>query len=578
MKRMLALLICLLLCSSALAETYVVDYFAPEGAEDYALLIRDDGTLLTPAETYAAIYTLTLDGTPEADRRYSVHSLELQADVDPEDIDELDYDDYNRVALMDGTGKLLTGYDFTGINRVNDEYYTFTAPEPDHDGDGAPANPAFYDVHPFGDGRWLAVQTIKPEGWETMTPVQRMNALSERASNGDALYEIVIVERDGSVTGTGISSYSETLPSYYYNTGAMDARGNVVIEPQYTALQPFGDGKWLGLRWTLMPSEPDPDDPWASGADALFDVVIVSPDGSELKTGLHTTNGYLPPIRSGLGIVYQVEEYGVRAVFIDSDGAVCFDQSFEDADPFDGPLALVEADGLYGLIDQSGDFAAKPAFDYIECVDFGGKYMYFGTKGGVLTAMDPETGAELWQADLTPSEYVGWTAAGPELLWVTTDDTYYYYALDGQRLAAYPESEYGYHAWTPCAPDDLRVLESVGEWPNNTTRLVDAQGSVIGRTDYQNLYEGYTEDTHVRYIVNTCRIVTNSAGEPWPDYNSYRYGIMDETGAELLPAVYDSVNPLSLDRYWVSTGDRAGLIDGEGHWYYEIQNYEYLMD
>ena len=577
MKRMLALMLCLLLGSTALAETYVVDYFAPEDAVDYALLIRDDGTPLTPPETYSSIYMLTPEDTPEADRRYCVNSLEFQANLDPADIDELDYDDYHRVALMDGEGKLLTGYDFTDITRVSDEYYTFNAPEPVYDGDDVPSDPGLSDLHFLGDGRWLAMRMIKPEGWENMTPARRMEVLTERASNGDDMYETVILEADGSVTKTGINSYSQYLPSYYYSTGAMDAQGHVVIEPQYAALQPFGDGSWLALRWALIPRELDPKDEWDT-LDALFDVLILSPDGAERETGLRTTNSYLPSITEGFATVYQVEEYGSQAVFLDSDGKVCFGRGFEDNDPFDGTLAKVEVDELYGLIDQSGDFAAEPGFDYIEYVDFGEKQLYFGRKGSTLTAMDAETGEELWQEDFSPSEYVGWTAAGPDLLWVSSDNTYYYYSLDGQRLAAYPESEAAYYGWTPCTPDELRVLESVGEWPGSTTRLVDDQGSVIGRTDCQNLYEGYTDGTHVRYIFNTCRIVRNSEGELWPDYNSYRYGIMDETGAELLPPVYDRAVPLSLDRYWVSTGNTAGLIDAQGNWYYTINDFEYLMD
>ena len=46
----------------------------------------------------------------------------------------------------------------------------------------------------------------------------------------------------------------------------------------------------------------------------------------------------------------------------------------------------------------------------------------------------------------------------------------------------------------------------------------------------------------------------------------------------LLDAVYDSIEVLSEDRFWVTQGGRAGMIDLDGRWYYAISDYEELMD
>ena len=81
-----------------------------------------------------------------------------------------------------------------------------------------------------------------------------------------------------------------------------------------------------------------------------------------------------------------------------------------------------------------------------------------------------------------------------------------------------------------------------------------------------------------RYIFGTFKAVTGSDGIPTVDWNSTRYGVCDESGNILLEAHYSNVEALAMDRYWVRLGNRCGMVDSQGKWYFYIDDYESLVD
>ena len=130
MRKILASALCLLmLCASALAETYTVDVYGSEESPAYAILLSDDGTLLTPIQTCSSIYQLTPRGTPDAEKLFSVTPVNVDIAYTPELAEELLYDmDSIHVALMNGEGRLLTGFDYDGLDYVNGAVI-FTLPD-----------------------------------------------------------------------------------------------------------------------------------------------------------------------------------------------------------------------------------------------------------------------------------------------------------------------------------------------------------------------------------------------------------------------------------------------------------------
>ena len=483
MKRMLALALCLLMCPAALAETFTVTWYGSEEDPGYSLLLKDDGTALTPPGEYASLFELTPDNTPEADRRYAAQTMTLPPDVASRQADDEGYMDYERVALMDGAGKLLTGFDYSYLTWRGDGYIDCSIP---------------------GD---------------------------ERAFSG-----------------------------------ILDADGHVLVEPKYYAVAPFGNGRYLALKRAESGQITD-------DGEGRCAVLIVDEDGAEAETGLHTLCGYLSSGVSAPCPVSDVEEYDGKTVFVDSDGAVCFDRSFDEAGEFEGDFAIVRVRRFTGLIDREGAFVIEPEFDYLRRDGD----LYIGEQGSTIAVFSAETGEPLMRETFADTGEVYAYLAAPGLLWVNTDGGHCFYTTDGQRLAELKDNESSYFTCVKCAADALRVIENSGEWPYDVSRLVDGEGNALS-ADYWNIYEADTRDGGMLFVTVECPIVKNSDGEPTVYYEGIRFGLMDADGRELMPPTYTSLDVLSADRFWVSAPGKTGMVDLEGNWYYAISEYEMLMD
>ena len=481
MRKILASALCLLLvCVPALAETYAVDVYGSWESPGYSILLRDDGTLLTPIQTCSSIYQLTPQGTPDAEKLFSVTPVNVDIAYTPELAEELMYDmDCVRVALMDGAGRLLTGFDYDGLEYVNG-YVIFTLPD---------------------DAR---------------------------------------------------------------HTGAMDAAGNVVIAAEYAALRPLADGAWLALKLPEDGASPD---------DALCGVVRIDAGGNVTDLGLHTGYRSINVGAGDIAVLCDVEEYGEKSVYVDSDGEVLFDRAFQYAEPFSGRYAVVEEDDRYGVIDFDGDPVLSAEFDYINSE--AGK-PFIAIRGAYYGVYDAEDFALLAAEDLSPAEYVSVTAITPELLGISTGDKTWIRTTDGELLTEMPQDK---SVMMYCLTGEGidRLVQEDRDWPQGMSRLIDLEGNPVSG-DYRMIAEGCWQDGQGRFITGDFRIYQGEDGEDIVDWSSYRYGLIDGDGNALLPPVYDELRALSYDRYWAVQGDKSGMIDAEGNWYYAVSDYVALMD
>ena len=200
MRRVLTLFLILCLWApwtAARAETFVVNVGGGDEQEYSALLLRDDGTALTPLGEYAEITPLTPAGTAEADRRYAVQPASLAVDLEGRDSDTLSYWEFYRVALMDGGGNLLTGFDYCGLKGMVNGSITFEVPVSggvlsgvmDRDGHVL-IPPKYSSISYLGEDRWLA---LLREG-------------------SDDRYDVVLVDAEGTEYPTGLHTDSSFLP------------------------------------------------------------------------------------------------------------------------------------------------------------------------------------------------------------------------------------------------------------------------------------------------------------------------------------------------------------------------------
>lgn len=492
MKRIIALAVCLLmLCPAALGEIYVVENYGTEERAGCSLLVRDDGTLLTPMYTYSTIYQITPQGMDEEQRLYGVASFNVDAGSVPDTGSEEDYDMYfARLALMNAQGRLLTGFDYDGFE-YGCGYVVFTVP---------------------GEDRAV---------------------------------------------------------------GAMDTEGNVVMEPEYAALKPLPGGRWLALA--------QPEDPSAvhrtyydDGGyydEIDYELQFIDSDGQTRALGLHTRDRYFNVNEEGISAVWNVVEYDGGTVFIDADGSLMFDRSFQYADNFIGDYAVAEEDRRYGVIDRTGAWVIEPEYDYINAE--AGK-PWIATRGGSFVAYDPE---DLRVRTAMTFEGVGDVSVAvisPELLGVTAGKSRRIYTVSGALLTEAPEGAY-IQMYGNTGDGVNRLVSQSGDWPNDMCRLIDLEGNVVSG-DYQVLYAGSWRGGRGHFVTGTYDLLPDADGDYLIDWNSYRFGVIDENGGTVLPPVYDQLQPLDYDRFWVSQGPRSGLIDDAGKWYCTVSDYEMLMD
>lgn len=480
MKKLLALVLCLLLCgTAAMAEVYIVYAYGGGEYPGGAILIDDDGTLLAPSGAYEMIGTLTPDGTPESERLYYAEPTLIQVPVDQ--IDEDNYYSYYRLALMGPDGSLLTGYDYCSLEYAGPDRIVF------------------------------------------MLPSQAR--------------------------------------------GVMDFEGNVFLEAGYAALVPDGQGGWLGLAM----------DAPARDYDECYPLVHIDAEGNVTETGLHAPVYAISGYSEGLCPVNEVEEYHGRTVYLDQDGCIAFDGTFDYGEQFFGNLACVTAGETSGLIGKDGQFVVNPGYEYISQSDSDRGPIYIAHAGTGFAVFSADTGETLLEMDFEDVEYVSAWMDTPSLIKVTTGDESFLYTLDGQLVRTLGEDEDISVSFNSSDGTVDRLIESSGPWPDTRARLIDMDGNAIG-PDYREINGAIWRDGHGLFITQEYRIIPDDEGEYMVDWRSMRCGVCDEDGNEILPCVYDSVSVLGMDRFWVTRGSRTGMINREGLWYYAVNEYENLVD
>lgn len=344
MKRILALILCLMLSgAAALAETYAVNYNNEEYWVGYGMLLRDDGTPLTPPKTYQSITKITPKDTPEAERLYAAMPCDMGIPYDPDTADDLLYGtDYACMALMDAQGQLLTGADYISLECING-YVLFAVADEETlygamDSAGNVIIPAEYlALKPLMEDRWLAM------------PFKEAELVSDDPSDeyeGDFynyFCPIQIIGADGSARDTGLHS----IDRYFeVNDEGICMLWNV---DEYDGQSVFIDqnGELLFDRG------------FESAENFVGDYAVVR---VETGAGVIDKSGsfVIPPEfdyifhDQGMGFIANA---GTRvAVFAETDAKPVFDMTFSEAedvylDALSDELFLVQVDGrqvLYG--------------------------------------------------------------------------------------------------------------------------------------------------------------------------------------------------------------------------------------
>ena len=296
MKRWLAALLCLLLSGAgAAAETFVVVGPIGEAASEDAMLVRDDGTMLTPRHCYWDITPLTPEDTPEAERLYRARGSTAEGTpVLP--LWEEDSEEEPLAALMNAAGETLTGFDYADLEYVGPNQILYTLPgrwQGIMDASGEIRTPAIYaDIQPAGNGGYMALDA------------------GEGPIDYGLKYPLIFVDADGQLHDTGLHAGTDSLGAYVngicavswieeYGDGIayFDDRGNQLFDAHFYEADDFKghyacvvvDGRHALIdregRYRL---EPEYDD--ISLCDSINGPIIIAIQGGSLSV-LSAENG-----------------------------------------------------------------------------------------------------------------------------------------------------------------------------------------------------------------------------------------------------------------------------------------------
>ena len=468
-----------LLCPMALGETFLVDYWSTEETPGYALFLKDDGTALTPPETYRALAPLN-DGDMSL---FCGSRFNEQFITDGNMANEEDYRSYQRMALVDAEGRALTDY----------------------------------------------------------------------------LYFDMVRDPGGAIIGR----------RWPVGADVLDADGKVLFSGDYIDIRPTGEGGWLALRSDGRTQE---------GLE-INAIVAIDEDGTAHDTGLRTICWRLEPFSEGLCPVSDILELDGRAAILNARGERAKKQTFEQLSETCNGYVITNEGELYGLYKMSeGRYLLPPVYDYIHYDTTDGRAVYIASQGGDVEVYDAQTGKKLLSRSYPEAEYVSCWMLSEETLQVSEDyDGREVCDLSGNTIFRVHTKQEVMCLYNNCQGIPQRFVESTGEWPHDKNHIIDLKGNQVG-PDWQRIETSLWKDGHGRYVVTRYELHENEDGEFYPQWSSFRVGVCDENGELCLAMNYQNVQVLSLDRYWVETPERVGMVDGEGKWYYTIEKYAALMD
>lgn len=327
--------------------------------------------------------------------------------------------------------------------------------------------------------------------------------------------------------------------------GVMSPAGDVLIEPQYTQLV-ASDAGFLALTTDCYDEEPD----------GLYEI---GADLSVTATGVKTL-GALAGFSEGLLPLISAENslFG----YVDASGQWVIRPQFAYAGPFYRGRAVASLSSGFGLIDQTGNWVLTPKYETLSYE--GGLNALAAPDADTVVALDPVTCQERFRVE---GENLYAMAVG-DLLQVYDDDSARLYGTDGalihegSPLAGYSTGENG------------QIVLSDGDWGADGSYLLNADGSTAAGP-YKALfplgtvggrgYYGFIEfDAETAYSDALEQDVYS-----W-DESSLRYGVIDDSGNQVLPAEYEELYRIGENRLFASLGGVDGVIDLTGEWIYKF--------
>ena len=364
--------------------------------------------------------------------------------------------------------------------------------------------------------------------------------------------------------------------------GAMDTSGRVLLEAKYTSLVPNGEGGFLGTPESTLRYGEDGYPYWA-------ELYRIDGDGREVSLGYTTSPYGLSTFSEGLCAVSievgEAQMYG----YLNAQGEIAIEPQFQWANAFSNGLAEVTTlEGKQGLLRPDGSWALEPVYMqfaslYREGKSFAGETFLAWPDAHTIAVMDCKT-LETYKTFRAPqAEYFSGYAVNESLYSISDGTRTAMCDARGKILFSFSNADGiyvdGYYGRTDGTP--ARMVRTQGDWPEGSAWLIAMDGSEVSGP-YQSLSCVSWYGDQGRYMVASYETMTiqleDGSTYQTPLGETYRYGLIDQDGKEILPVRYRALYECAPGLYWAREADFSGLLDEAGNWIYTISDYEQLMD
>ena len=357
--------------------------------------------------------------------------------------------------------------------------------------------------------------------------------------------------------------------------GALEESGAEKLPCAYGGVLPNGEGGFL-----VTPREYFNYD--ADGYAISAPLWRIGADGAAADTGLTVQPQFSAEFADGLAPLCVSTAEGWRYGYVNAQGELAIPAAFDYAENFrDGYAAARTPEGRVGLLRPDGSWALEPVYEDINWYWGDGDAFYALREDGV-DLIDRQTLAVRASLPVAAKEYSYAYELGGAVILVVADGKMLALDMEGRALFRGDVEEMTLSSsFTACEGVPDRLICTRGAWPEQESFLADLRLRPVSDA-YRMIESGlWWKNGEGRFLVCDFEISEQTFdGETYayPVASSYRYGVIDEDGAEVLPVAYNAIQYLSSERYWARRGDTWMMLDEAGNIYFEISEYMELMD
>ena len=408
-----------------------------------------------------------------------------------------------------------------------------------------------------------------------------LSALPEGMEEGD-LARYRLLNARGEALGDELYSSARHLPEAGVVvvwqgewTGVIGEDGEKILPCACGGVLPDGEGGFL-----VTPREYFNCD--ADGYAISARLWRIDPDGAAADTGLTVQPQFSAEFADGLAPLCVSTAEGWRYGYVNAQGELAIPAAFDYAENFrDGCAVARTPEGRVGLLRTDGSWALEPLYEDINWY-WGDGDAFCALREDGVELIDRATLAVRASLPVAAKEYSYAYELGGAVILVVADGKMLALDMEGRALFRGDTEEMTLSSsFTACEGVPDRLICTRGAWPEQESFLADLRLRPVSDA-YRMIESGlWWKNGEGRFLVCDFEISEQTFdGETcaYPVASSYRYGVIDEDGAEVLPVAYNAIQYLSSERYWARRGDTWMMLDEAGNIYFEISEYMELMD